>query len=306
MRLSESDLRPSSCAFRNSLRLTVSNVLVQDQADAEPSQRRAARIEEHRHRLSRWQAALLNEPLQKASGFGPQWTGPFFLPFASETNTARSHQTQVARLYAHDFADAGTSVEHQAQKGQIATAIPVVGPHRLQHGLDFVRVKVFDRTRPSAFERNAQDALGLFQMADIQTQVMLKLPVPDLRGGKPTVISAPCPPELKEIVQSLVERAEALRTGRIDPREDNMLLVTTDGRKAALDLRLHDPSLTDAPLTGPQLILRAAAVHTAKVTDTALGTIRSVEHAIQTLDEVAADVERTIAETQKRITDLTA
>ena len=85
------------------------------------------------------------------------------------------------------------------------------------------------------------------QVADIQTQAMLKLPVPDLRNGKPAVISAPCSPELKEIVQSLVERAEALKTGRIDPREDNMLLVTTDGRKAALDLRLHDPRLPDHP-----------------------------------------------------------
>ena len=85
------------------------------------------------------------------------------------------------------------------------------------------------------------------QVADIQTQAMLKLPVPDLRGGKPTVVSAPCSPELKAIVQSLVERADALKTGQIDPREDNMLLVTTDGRKAALDLRLHDPRLPDHP-----------------------------------------------------------
>jgi TolA-binding protein len=93
---------------------------------------------------------------------------------------------------------------------------------------------------------NVPELMQMFrQVADIQTQVMLKLPVPDLRGGKPTVISAPCSPELKQIVQSLVERAEALRTGRIDPHEDNMLLVTTDGRKAALDLRLHDPRLPD-------------------------------------------------------------
>jgi N12 class adenine-specific DNA methylase len=83
------------------------------------------------------------------------------------------------------------------------------------------------------------------QVADIQTQTMLKLPVPELRTGKPIVVNAPCSKELKEIVQSLVERAEALRTGRVDPREDNMLLVTTDGRKAALDLRLHDPQLPD-------------------------------------------------------------
>src|ERR1017187_9115415 len=85
------------------------------------------------------------------------------------------------------------------------------------------------------------------QAADIQTQEMLKLPVPEIRNGKPIIVSAPCSTELKEIVQSLVERAEALRTGKVDPREENMLLVTTDGRKAALDLRLHDPRLPDHP-----------------------------------------------------------
>jgi uncharacterized coiled-coil protein SlyX len=95
---------------------------------------------------------------------------------------------------------------------------------------------------------NVPELMQMFrQVADIQTQAMLKLPVPDLRGGKPTVVSAPCSPELKAIVQALVERAEALRTGQVDPREDNMLLVTTDGRKAALDLRLHDPGLPDHP-----------------------------------------------------------
>ena len=95
---------------------------------------------------------------------------------------------------------------------------------------------------------NVPELMQIFrQAADIQTQAMLKLPVPDLRGGKPTVISAPCSPELKQIVDSLVARAEALRSGQVDPREDNMLLVTTDGRKAALDLRLNDPRLPDHP-----------------------------------------------------------
>ena len=95
---------------------------------------------------------------------------------------------------------------------------------------------------------NVPELLQQFrQVADIQTQDMIRLPVPELRGGKPAVVSAPCSPELGRIVESLVERAEALRTGRIDPRVDNMLLVTTDGRKAALDLRLHDPSLPDHP-----------------------------------------------------------
>ena len=85
------------------------------------------------------------------------------------------------------------------------------------------------------------------QVADIQTQSMLKLPIPQIRTGKPIIVKAPCSPELKEIVESLVDRAEALRSGQIDPREDNMLLVTTDGRKAALDLRLYEASLPDQP-----------------------------------------------------------
>ncbi len=85
------------------------------------------------------------------------------------------------------------------------------------------------------------------QVTDIQTQKMLNLPVPRLKSGKPIVTNAPCSPELKEIVQSLVQRAEALRSGRVDPRTDNMLLVTTDGRKAALDLRLYRADLPDHP-----------------------------------------------------------
>jgi N12 class adenine-specific DNA methylase/predicted O-methyltransferase YrrM len=76
------------------------------------------------------------------------------------------------------------------------------------------------------------------QMADIQTAEMLKLPVPKLYQGKPIVTSAPATPELKAFVASLVKRAERLKTKNIDPSEDNMLKITGDGRKAALDLRL--------------------------------------------------------------------
>lgn len=76
------------------------------------------------------------------------------------------------------------------------------------------------------------------QMADIQTSQTLQLPVPKIFQGKPTVISAPATPELKAFVASLVKRADRLRNGRVDPSEDNMLKITGDGRKAALDLRL--------------------------------------------------------------------
>ena len=64
--------------------------------------------------------------------------------------------------------------------------------------------------------------------------------------------------------------------------------------------------VADTLMRGPEVILKGAATHTAKAANTALGTIRSVEYAIQNLDEVVGDVAKTIAETQKRITDLTA
>jgi len=95
---------------------------------------------------------------------------------------------------------------------------------------------------------NVPELMAQFrQVADIRTAAMLQLPVPALQGGKPTVLSAPCSPELKRIVEGLVQRADRLRTGQAKPNEDNMLLVTSDGRKAALDLRLIDPTLPDLP-----------------------------------------------------------
>ena len=95
---------------------------------------------------------------------------------------------------------------------------------------------------------NVPELMAQFrQVADIQTAAMLRLPVPALRGGRPTVLRAPGSPALKAIVTELVARADRLRSGQVDARTDNMLLVTTDGRKAALDLRLYDPNLPDLP-----------------------------------------------------------
>jgi N12 class adenine-specific DNA methylase len=85
------------------------------------------------------------------------------------------------------------------------------------------------------------------QVADIHTAQTLKLPTPALRNEKAAIIRAPATPELKALVAGLAERAERLRKGRVDPRVDNMLKITTEGRKAALDLRLVDSSARDQP-----------------------------------------------------------
>jgi N12 class adenine-specific DNA methylase len=85
------------------------------------------------------------------------------------------------------------------------------------------------------------------QVADVQTAENLKLPVPEIETGKPIIVRAPATTELKEFVASLAKRAEALRNGRVDPSEDNMLKITTEGRKAALDMRMMNPRAPDHP-----------------------------------------------------------
>ena len=95
---------------------------------------------------------------------------------------------------------------------------------------------------------NVPELMQIFrQSADVQTAQMLNLPRPKLEGEKPTIRNAPASAELKEFVEGLAKRAEALKRGRVDPREDNMLKITSEGRKAALDLRLMKPELPDDP-----------------------------------------------------------
>jgi N12 class adenine-specific DNA methylase len=89
---------------------------------------------------------------------------------------------------------------------------------------------------------NLPELLSMFRsFADVQTADMLHLPRPVIEGGKPHITAAPASEQLKEYVGTLVERARKLKVSRVDPRADNMLKITGDGRKAALDMRLVDP-----------------------------------------------------------------
>ena len=83
------------------------------------------------------------------------------------------------------------------------------------------------------------------QFADVQTADMLDLPRPKLEGGKAHVVACPMSDEQEAIQGTLVERYERIRNGGVDPRDDNALAITTDGRKLALDARMLSP---DAPL----------------------------------------------------------
>jgi N12 class adenine-specific DNA methylase len=86
---------------------------------------------------------------------------------------------------------------------------------------------------------NLPELLSMFRtFSDVQTADMLDLPRPSVTGGRPKIVAAPASELLKEYIKGLTERAERLRTQRIDPSVDNMLKITGDGRKAALDMRL--------------------------------------------------------------------
>lgn len=95
---------------------------------------------------------------------------------------------------------------------------------------------------------NLPELMTMFkEAADIQTADMLKLPVPNLEDGKPINVKLQPSEIQKAMVSELGERAEVVRSGGVDPSEDNMLRITNDGRKLALDQRLIDPNLPDDP-----------------------------------------------------------
>ncbi len=83
--------------------------------------------------------------------------------------------------------------------------------------------------------------------ADVQTADMLDLPRPRLDGGKPAVVACVMSEEQRALQQQLVERYDRLRTQKVDPRDDNALAITTDGRKLALDARLLSATAADFP-----------------------------------------------------------
>ena len=97
------------------------------------------------------------------------------------------------------------------------------------------------------------------EIADIKTADMLNLPVPEAKyhniAVKPSEIQ-------KEMVASLAERAEQVRGGGVDSSVDNMLKITNDGRKLALDQRMLNDML---------LILRAVKSMPASITSIGYG-----------------------------------
>ncbi len=100
------------------------------------------------------------------------------------------------------------------------------------------------RTRFSKFF-NLPELMNIFkEVADIKTADQLHLPVPEAKFE--TVVVQPSQLQ-QEMVQRLSDRAAAVHSGKVDASEDNMLKITSDGRKIGLDQRLMNPLLPDDP-----------------------------------------------------------
>ena len=100
------------------------------------------------------------------------------------------------------------------------------------------------KTRFSKFY-NLPELMSLWrEVTDIQTAEMLNLPVPKANNH---VVNTQPTEFQKDLVKQLGLRADSVRSGSVDPKTDNMLSITSDGRKLALDQRLVDPALPDDP-----------------------------------------------------------
>ncbi|PJN21149.1 DEAD/DEAH box helicase family protein [Kitasatospora sp. CB02891] len=104
--------------------------------------------------------------------------------------------------------------------------------------------------------QNVPEMLALFHdFADVKLVEDLGLELPAKRDGKPEVVAVDSSPAQLAFIQDLERRAELVTLGRVEPSEDNMLRIVTDGRKAALDIRMVDPA---GPADADNKVLAAA------------------------------------------------
>lgn len=122
-----------------------------------------------------------------------------------------------------------------------------------------------ERTRIANYT-GLPELMSMFkQVADIRTADTLKLDVPDCDYQ---VVQVEATPFQQELVQELADRADAINSGNVDPTIDNMLKITSDGRKLGLDPRLIDPSFEDNPDTKlNRCVENVARIHTETAED---------------------------------------
>lgn len=165
--------------------------------------------------------------------------GVVFATGTPVTNTMAELYNMQRYLQGHALRDAG--IEH------FDSWANMFGDVRTGVEIDVSGKGFRENTRFAKFINIPELMKMYMQVADVKTAEMMKLPRPDLETGGPIAVSAPATPELNAYVDHLIDRAEAIRGGQVDKRKDNMLKVVSEGKKAALDMRLVDPSASDRP-----------------------------------------------------------
>ena len=95
---------------------------------------------------------------------------------------------------------------------------------------------------------NLPELMTIFrEVADVQTSDMLKLPVPGLRTGNYIIVDSEPDWYIKQVMEEFVKRAEAIRSGGVDPSVDNFLKITTEARLLGTDARLLQPDAPNNP-----------------------------------------------------------
>ena len=137
--------------------------------------------------------------------------------------------------------------------------ITVFGEQKADWELAPAGNKFKERTRIAQYS-GLPELMSMFkQVADIRTEDTLKLNVPDCEYK---IVQVEATSFQQELVQELADRADAVNAGNVDPSIDNMLRITSDGRKLGLDPRLIDPSFEDNPQTKlNQCVENVARIH---------------------------------------------
>ena len=95
---------------------------------------------------------------------------------------------------------------------------------------------------------NLPELMNIFrEVADVQTSDMLDLPVPGLRDGKYVIVESEPDDFVKYVMEDFVQRAERIRSGGVDPSEDNFLKITHEARLLGTDARLIEPDAPNNP-----------------------------------------------------------
>lgn len=95
---------------------------------------------------------------------------------------------------------------------------------------------------------NLPELMNIFrEVADVQTSDMLKLNVPSLRTGKPIIVESEPDWYVKQVMEDFVVRAERIRSGGVDPSEDNFLKITHEARLLGTDARLLEQDAPNNP-----------------------------------------------------------